>query len=84
MTTSSQNWAPTNGSAVGTKLYDEEIKHFQLYSIVETFVHGKYYSENVCMSSGKSQCGRINILGVEKAQPRMNFISNGYLGLGIG
>ena len=45
---------------------------------------GRYFSENVCMSSGNSQCGRVNILGVEKAQPHMSFNSNGYLGIGVG
>ena len=52
--TSLQNWAPTEESAVGTKSYFEEIRHFFLFSVVDTNVTGKYYSENVCMSNGSS------------------------------
>ena len=82
--TSLQNWAPTEESAVGTKSYFEEIRHFFLFSVVDTNVTGKYYSENVCMSNGSSQCGRLNIFGIERARPHMQLISNGYMGIGIG
>ena len=52
--TSLENWEPAEDSAVGTKSYFEEIRHFFLFSVVDTNVTGKYYSENVCMSNGNS------------------------------